>query len=319
VTLVIRKSGILTTVQDLGRVGYRALGINPGGAMDTTAARIANILVGNDECSPVLETYFPAPQIEFESDAAVAICGGDFGADVDGQTFQNWSASTVRAGSVLSFRRKIQGNVAYVAISGSPRVNKWLGSSSTNLAAGVGGFHGRRLAVGDELEFGDGKHITNVISGTSVRPRYSRFPTVRIIRGSEFELLTAESERTFLSDGFTFTNACDRMGYRLAGAPLYLRGEHQMVSSAVTFGTIQLLPDGQMIILMADHQTSGGYPRIGNVISADLPILAQCGPGDGVSFAMTSIEEAELLALRLEGELNFLRVGCRLRNQYAGD
>jgi antagonist of KipI len=175
------------------------------------------------------------------------------------------------------------------------------------------------LAVGDKLEFGAGMHITNLISGTSVRPRYSRFPTVRILQGGEFELLTAKSERTFLSDGFTFTNACDRMGYRLSGTPLHLRREHQMVSSAVTFGTIQLLPDGEMIILMADHQTSGGYPRIGNVISADLPILAQCGPGDGVSFAMTSIEEAERLTLRLESELNFLRVGCRLRNQYAGN
>jgi antagonist of KipI len=175
------------------------------------------------------------------------------------------------------------------------------------------------LNAGDKLEIGQAKYTTNLISGTSIRPRYSRFPTVRIIAGSEFDLLTANSERTFLSDGFTFTNACDRMGYRLSGIPLHLRHEHHMVSCAVTFGTIQLLPDGQMIILMADHQTSGGYPRIANVISADLPILAQCGPGDGVSFAMTSIEEAESLALRIETELNFLRIGCRLRNQYAGD
>ncbi len=148
-----------------------------------------------------------------------------------------------------------------------------------------------------------------------MRPRYSRFPTVRIVPGNEFEFLTADSAGIFLGEGFTFTKECDRMGYRLAGKPLNLLDEVQMVSAAVNFGTIQLLPDGQIIVLMADHQPSGGYPRIGNVISVDLPILAQCGPGDGVSFAMVSIDEAERLALQFEGELNFLRVGCRLRNQ----
>lgn len=306
-------------MRDRGRVGYRALGINPGGVMDTAAARIANILVGNDEKSAVLEIYFPAAQIEFGNDTAVALCGGDFGAELDGKSLPNWSTANVTAGSVLSFSRKLRGNVAYLAINGGLLVDEWLGSSSTNQVAGVGGFQGRKLAAGDRVECAKGIAIANIASGVSVRPLYSRFPTVRIVPGSEFEFLTAPSERTFLGEGFTFTKDCDRMGYRLSGAPIHLLHERQMVSSAVTFGTIQLLPDGQLIILMADHQTSGGYPRIGNVISADLPILAQCGPGDGVSFAMVSIKEAERVALKFESELNFLRVGCRLRNQYASD
>lgn len=318
-SLIIRKPGILTTVRDLGRVGYRALGINPGGAMDTVAARIANSIVGNDENSPLIEMYFPAPQIEFDRDASVALCGGDFDAGLDGMPFPNWSSANVDAGSMLSFKRKLEGNVAYLAISGGLLLDEWLGSSSTNLVAGTGGFHGRRFAAGDQVECGKGSAVTDVSAGVSVRPRYSRFPTVRIVAGSEFEFLTAASESTFLGQGFTFTKDCDRMGYRLSGTPIHLLHERQMVSSAVTFGTIQLLPDGQLIILMADHQTSGGYPRIGNVISADLPILAQCGPGDGVSFALVAIEDAERLALKFESELNFLRVGCRLRNQYAGD
>jgi antagonist of KipI len=306
-------------VRDLGRVGYRALGINPGGAIDTVAARIANSLVGNDENSPLIEMYFPAPQIEFDRNASVALCGGDFEAELDGRRFPNWSSAIVDAGSVLSFKRKLEGNVAYLAISGGLLVDEWLGSSSTNLAAGTGGVHGRRFAAGDQVECGNGNGVTDVSAGASVRPRYSRFPTVRIVAASEFEFLTAASESTFLGEGFTFTKDCDRMGYRLSGTPIHLLHERQMVSSAVTFGTIQLLPDGQLIILMADHQTSGGYPRIGNVISADLPILAQCGPGDGVGFALVSIEDAERIALKFESELNFLRVGCRLRNQYAGD
>jgi antagonist of KipI len=146
-------------------------------------------------------------------------------------------------------------------------------------------------------------------------PSYSRYPTIRVICGNEFGLLTATAEISFLRDSFELTNDCDRMGYRLAGTPLHLLDDLQMVSSAVTFGTIQMLPDGQLIILMADHQTSGGYPRLGNVASVDLPLLAQCGPGDTLRFSLISIEEAEGLALQFEKELKFLRVGCKFRNQ----
>ena len=119
------------------------------------------------------------------------------------------------------------------------------------------------------------------------------------------------------NDGFSLTNDCDRMGYRLSGPPLHLLHKREMISAPVTFGTIQLLPDGQLIVLMADHQTSGGYPRIGNVISTDLPLLAQCRSGDGVSFTLVSIDEAERLASRFDRELNYLRVGCRLQGQNA--
>lgn len=319
-SLIFRKPGILTTVQDLGRTGGRIGGINCNGAMDVAAARVVNAILQNADSAPVLEMHFPAPEIEFEEDTMIAVGGADLGAQLDGNELRNWSSSFARRGSVLKFATHRSGGRAYLGVRGGVVADHWLGSASTNLAARVGGFDGRPLTAGDRIDVGLGSDtIGEVTVGPSVIPRYSRFPTVRIVPGNEFELLTANSERTFLGEGFTFTKACDRMGYRLSGTPLHLLHEHQMVSSAVTFGTIQLLPDGQMIILMADHQTSGGYPRIGNVISADLPILAQCGPGDGVSFSMISIEEAERLALGFERELNFLRVGCRLRNQYAID
>lgn len=283
--------------------------------MDTAAARIANILVDNDDNAPVIEMYFPAPQIGFESNASVALCGADFGAELDGHTLSNWSTTKVGAGSVLSFPRKQQGNVAYVAIGGGVDVVEWLGSSTTNLTAGVGGFEGRSLAEGDRVNYGKNKEIADITLGASLRPRYSRFPTIRIVAGSEFELLTASADQDFFREGFALANECDRMGFRLAGKPLHLLHDIQLVSSAVTFGTVQLLPNGQIIVLMADHQTSGGYPKIGNVISADLPILAQCGPGDGISFQAVSLDDAQRAALEFERELNFLRVGCRLRNQ----
>ena len=313
--IIIKRPGISSTIQDLGRTGARSLGINPGGVMDTAAARIVNTILGNEKPAAVLEVHFPAAEIEFDAGIVFAIGGGDFGAKLDGEEIRNWTSTRASEGSTLKFARKRSGSRSYVGIQNGFQVESWLGSASTNLAVGVGGFFGRRLMAGDRIACGDLAEFTPFTVGRSLVPRYSRYPTVRVIPGAEFGFLTATSERDFLKEGFTLTNDCDRMGYRLSGKPLHLLDDRSMISSAVCFGTIQLLPDGQMIILMADHQTSGGYPRIANVISVDLPVLAQCGPGDGVSFEMVSIEEAERLALQFEAELNFLRVGCRLQKQ----
>jgi antagonist of KipI len=145
----------------------------------------------------------------------------------------------------------------------------------------------------------------------SLIPFYSRFPTVRIIKGAEFDNLTALSEQNFLSETFRVSKDSNRMGFRLEGKPLYLLEQKEIVSSAVDFGTIQLLPDGQMIVLMADHQTTGGYPRLGNIISIDLPLAAQLGANEKVGFHLISIEEAEKLLLEFEKDLNFLRIGSK--------
>ncbi len=316
--LIIIKPGMFTTVQDLGRTGAQKFGMNPGGVMDRAAGRILNAVLGNDESGAVLEMHFPACEIEFDADTLIAIGGAEFTGQVDGRTIENWSRTFVPKGTNLRFAKKLSGNRTYLAVKGGLRVPEWRGSRSTNLVAGIGGLAGRKLLAGDiiECEKYPIPHRPLVV-GYSIIPRYSRFPTVRIVAGSEYEYLTAESRREFLSEGFTLTNDCNRMGYRLRGNPIHLIDEREMVSTAVTFGTIQLLPDGQLIVLMADHQTSGGYPRIGNVISADLPIIAQCGPGDGVSFQLITIGEAERLSSRFETELNFLRAGCKLQAQNA--
>ena len=316
-SLIIRKPGILTTVQDLGRYGARRFGVNPGGVMDTAAARVANILLGNDAGAAVLETHFPAAEIEFEVDTGVAIAGADFDARLGETAIQNWTSFKAPAGSILKFAGKRSGSRAYVAVSGGLKVETWLGSMSTNLVAKIGGVSGRKLEARDRLESGVFHNTARAAAGQSIIPHYSRFPTVRIIPGNEFAFLTATSERDFLQSGFTLTNDCDRMGYRLSGTPLHLLHKLEMVSAAVTFGTIQLLPDGQLIVLMADHQTSGGYPRLGTVIPVDLPLLAQCGPADGLSFEIVTIEDAEDLVQRFETELSFLRIGCRLQEQNA--
>jgi antagonist of KipI len=314
--LIIKRPGVLTTIQDLGRVGFRSLGINPNGAMDVTAARLVNIVLGNPDNAPVLEFHFPAPEIEFDSDATIAIGGGDFGAHINETEIQNFSSSFVKKGSLLKFVKPRSGVRAYAAVKGGMEIDRWLGSASTNLTAGVGGISGRKIIAGDRIDCAEtAGNEAGCKIGQSVLPRYSRTPTIRIVAGSEFEFLTATAERMLLASDFTLTTDCDRMGYRLSGRPLHLLDDLQMLSSAVAFGTIQLLPAGQLIILMADHQTSGGYPRVANVISTDLPLLAQCGPGDRVRFKIVTVEEAEGCAIQFEKNLNFLRLGLKFRNQ----
>ena len=304
---------MLTTVQDLGRTRWRRFGINPNGVMDTIAARAINIALGNDENLAVLEMHFPAAEVEFTRDTNFAISGADFAAELNGGSISNWQTANATKGSILKFRGKISGNRAYLAVNGGFKLDEWLDSRSTNLAAGVGGILGRALIAGDKLECQSSRHGTSISIGRSLIPRYSRFPTLRIVPSGEFGLLSAVSERVLLNEMFTLTKDSDRMGYRLNGEPVHLLHEKELISSATSFGTVQLLPDGQMVILMADHQTSGGYPRLGNVISADLPIAAQLGPGDRVAFKLVSVGEAEEIRMKLEHELTVFKVACRLR------
>ncbi len=282
--------------------------------MDEQAARLINILLCNVEAEAVLEMHFPAPVLEFEADAMIALGGADFGAKLNGKEIENWRCYFVEKGSVLIFDKQNCGSRTYLAIKGGVAIKKWLESASTNLLANIGGFEGRALNKGDRIQFN--QKTQNARQSSKYKISYNSLPhyqnsqaTIRVIEGAEFELLTAFSEQIFLKQIFTIRPESDRMGFRLKSEPLYLIDELEMISSAIDFGTIQLLPDGQMIVLMADHQTSGGYPRIAHVISVDLPILAQLNPNDKVNFKLISLNEAENLLLELEMELNWLKIG----------
>ena len=314
-SLLIKKQGLLATIQDCGRNGFRRFGINPNGAMDQTAVRLINILLGNNETEAVIEMHFPAPEILFEEETMFALGGANFGAKLNDESIENWKIHFAGSGSILKFPEKILGNRSYLAVKGGLKIENWLASASTNLTANIGGHNGRKLQTGDKI-FLNQKPKTknqkpNIKISNNLIPFYSRFPTVRIIEGAEFENLTAFSEQQFLSETFTISKDSNRMGFRLDGKPLFLLNKTELVSSAVDFGTIQLLPDGQMIVLMADHQTTGGYPRLGNVISIDLPLVAQLGANDKVGFHLVSIEEAENLLLDFEKDLCFLRIGSK--------
>lgn len=313
-SIVIRSNSLLTTVQDLGRDKFRRFGINTNGAMDKTAVRLINILLGNNENEAVLEMHFPAPEILFERQAVIALGGANFGVRMNGQEIENWRPIFVEKGKVLSFKQKKSGNRIYLSVKGGFKVEKWLGSASTNLTAKIGGFEGRSLKKNDRLFFNQkihgGKVRTNYKISNNLIPAYNHSPTVHVTAGAEFDKLNGQSREDFLSQNFTIQSESDRMGFRLKGVKLDLMEKFELLSTAVSFGTIQLLPDGQMIILMADHQTTGGYPRLAHVVQSDLPLLAQLGAKDEVNFQLIGLAEAENLILSIEKDLNLLRVGC---------
>lgn len=316
-SILIQKPGILTTLQDLGRNGFRRFGINQNGAMDKIAVRLINALLGNEENGAVLEMHFPAPEITFETASVFALGGALFSAKLNNKPLENWRVYLAEKGSTLKFDDKIFGNRAYLSVKGGFKIKPWLDSASTNLKAKIGGFHGRSLKSGDRINFNQIANrkyqISNIKISHSLIPFYSKFPTVRVIESAEFDSLTAKSQEDFLKENYTITQNSDRMGFRLAGEPLYLLDAKELISSAVNFGTIQLLPDGQMIILMADHQTSGGYPRLANVVSMDLPLLAQLGANDKVAFHLISIEDAENLSVEFENSLKLMKIAVNFR------
>lgn len=301
-SILIRKPGILTTFQDAGRVGYRELGVNLCGPMDTVAARIANILVGNDENDTVIETHFPAVEIEFQRKTQFSICGAEFCAALDGKPLRNWSSHVALTGQKLSFQRPEIGSRSYVAVGGGIEAKSWLGSSSST-----------RVLANEQFPTSNAEfEAQNFTVSPWMLPRYGRFPTVRIIRGPEFDLLDDKAVGLLLSENYTLSKGANRMGAKLDGSPINCDGIGEMTSSAVTFGTIQLLPNGLPVILMADHQTTGGYPRIGTVIAADLPLVGQLSAGDGVSFKLIDMSEAIELFNNRECEFEQLKRGVSL-------
>jgi antagonist of KipI len=321
VSIRIIEAGLLDTIQDQGRFGHSASGINFNGAMDNVAASTANYLVGNDDDEAVLEMHFPAAVMRFDAPSLVAITGTDFTPQVNDQPLQPNTAVIVPATSILQFTKIKKGARAYLAIYGGFDLPKWLGSYSTNLKAKAGGYKGRSLQKGDVLNakralpFNDVAGLKPLPWHADIAECYGTDNVARIIKGSEYDRFTECSETIFTGNSFSISPQSDRMGYRLSGSPLQSREQKQMISSAVTKGTIQLLPNGQLIVLMADHQTAGGYPKIGHVISADIPKLAQMQINTSLRFEIVSVETAEALLLKQHRHLHQLKDACLFRLQ----
>lgn len=305
-SLKIIKAGFLDTIQDEGRFGFQSSGINPGGVMDRFSAQLANCLLGKPINSPVIEIHFPSSTFLFGEASIICITGADFYPVIDGAAIQLNQPVIVNKNAVLEFKKLKTGTCCYLSVFQEFSLKKWLNSYSTNLKAQAGGYDGRALRREDVLHYLKNEAINNYLQGKNfLRLPYKAEPfaeteteRIELIPGNEWNWLTEKSQQVFQSKSFKVSAVADRMGYRLRGSTLKVKEQKQLVSSAVSFGTLQLLPNGQLIVLMADHQTTGGYPRIGHVISAHLPALAQMKPNDALTFKVVNMETAEQKLLK---------------------
>jgi antagonist of KipI len=328
----ITKPGLLTSVQDLGRYGYQKYGVIASGVMDATAHRIANLLVGNDENEATLELTLLGPDMEFSEDTLISICGGNLSPSVDGKPVKLWRSVLVKAGSKLKFGGCKTGCRAYLAVAGGFDLPEVMDSKSTYIRAGIGGFNGKPLQSDDELTLGEpsdfATQITKVLAAELDGQKFAEMqwtiaseftatpvskPKVRVMKGRQYDWFTQDSQMKLFTESFEVTSQSDRMGYRMKGPELLLEKEQEMLSEAVNFGTIQVPSEGNPIVLLADRQTTGGYPKIGQIATVDLPIMAQLKPGDKVQFTEVSHEVAQQLYLDLEKQIHQLKQGISLK------
>ena len=315
-TIRVEAPGLLTTIQDRGRTGCQHLGVSPCGAMDALSHRLANMLVGNEPGAATLELTLAGPRLRFTAEALVALCGADLSATVAGRPLPLWRPVWLGAGAVVSFGAPLAGARAYLALAGGIQAPLVLGSRSTCLAAGFGGHQGRALRTGDLLAIptqpapprGLGQGGAPFAAATWFVPwfrelNFQRPASLGFLPGPQWPELTEASRRAFLETGFQVAPASNRQGLRLQGPELALACRRELVSAPVAMGTLQLPPDGAPILLMADRQTTGGYPRLGEVASVDLPAAAQVRALDKVRFHLLEPREARALLLAREERL----------------
>jgi antagonist of KipI len=281
--------------------------------MDRQAARVANILLGNPDDAPVLESALTGPELRFHADTWLAVTGAEV-AGVPG-----WRPLRIAAGARLSLAELTRGAQVYVAVAGGFAVPSVLGGAGTLLRAGFGGFHGRALRAGDRLETGPARPLGAGRPDWAAAREFwtagGREITVRYVRGRRWAGFDEGARTAFKQTAWRVRPQSDRMGLRLAGPALTSELPGEMLSEGVAFGSVQVPPNGQPIVLMADRQTLGGYPKIGHVIAADLPRLAQARPGDTVRFTEIPVATAQVLALEMEQALALLRLGVAARLQ----
>jgi antagonist of KipI len=299
--ITVVKAGLLASVQDLGRPGFRDSGMPVAGAMDRHALACANLLAGNEPGAAAVELTMIGGSWRFEADAFAAVAGADMGGSLDGVPIGPWSSFHARAGSLLAFRSAASGVRAYLAVRGGIDVPLVLGSRSTYTRAGVGGLGGRSLATGDRLPVGRARGRAPAPRALSDRavPPAGGGATLRVLLGPQDDRFTARGIETFLSSGYRVTPQNDRMGYRLEGPPIAMRGEPDIITDPLVPGAVQVPGNGQPIVMAVDAQTTGGYVKIATVIGPDLRLLAQARAGDLLRFARTT-QAAAVKAVRAE-------------------
>ncbi|WP_274365380.1 biotin-dependent carboxyltransferase family protein [Paenibacillus thermotolerans] len=330
-TFIVQKPGMLSTIQDLGRAGWQRYGVSVGGAMDEGALRLANALVGNDAGAAAIEMTVVGATLQTEKDIIAAVCGSDMNATVDGRPLPMNRPVLISADSIVTFGPASEGCRTVVAAAGGIELPELLGSRSAALRSGFPGLLGRPLRPGDKLETKpvspDRQRAIELSWVCTGRMRYPSWfvrgdwsgtgasrdarseHSIRVVPGPEWDRFRPDSLGSFLGATFNVTAQSDRMGLRLSGVRLQTAEPVSMLSDAVTMGTVQVPADGLPIVLMADRQTTGGYPRIGQVARVDLPKLAQARPGDSLRFIAVTAEEAESLLLERERQFERMLAG----------
>lgn len=286
--------GILTTVQDFGRVGVMKNGFTQNGAMDRYSMTVANRLCGNCDSAPVLEMTVLGVTARFTQDTVICVSGADFGAKINDKPIKRNKAYKINKGDILSMGAAKSGMRAYLAVAGGIVGEYVFGSASTNLKFAFGGHFGKKLQSGDVLSIGTGAFPLGDIDKWEIpESEYSKDAQLRVVLGPQNEMFTDEDIRLFLSQEYEVNAQSDRMGIRLSGEPLKSKNGMDIISDGIVFGSVQVPNSGEPIILMADHQTTGGYAKIATVISVDLPRASQLSAGNTVRFKSVTVEEAE--------------------------
>ncbi|HXG90194.1 MAG TPA: biotin-dependent carboxyltransferase family protein [Vicinamibacterales bacterium] len=296
------RPGLLTTVQDLGRWGHQSSGVAVAGPMDTFSHRMANALVGNAADAATLEITLIGPELEFDAPTMIAVCGAEFDVTCNGQAIAGCTSAAVPRGGRVQFGRRRAGARAYLAVADGFQIPALLGSRATHVVSAMGGVQGRALIAGDRLPIA-ATAVERVARRGMPMPLPQGRARLRVMAGPQAEWFTPQAMRTLTTVGFVVSPRSNRMGYRLEGPSLPRARGGEPISEPVTFGAIQVPPAGEPILLMADRQTAGGYPKIAAVIAADLPIAGQLAPGDIIEFAACTRQEAAAALIARERPL----------------
>lgn len=306
--IIIDNPGLLTTIQDEGRFGYGQFGVTPSGPMDVESFQIANLLVGNAPGESALEATFLGPTFHVTEDTIIAIAGADMSPTLDGTSIPMHQAIAVPAGSEVKLQVAKNGSRSYIAFCGGFDVPLVMGSRATSIQNHIGGFDGRKLAKGDELSLRPAPNVPqNVLRrSASHQIRRKKENIIRVLLGPQDDYFTKEGLATFLGTPYTVSKDFDRMGCRLEGQPIQHKTDGNIISDGMANGAIQIPTTGQPIIMLAERQSTGGYTKIGTVISVDLPVIGQCCPGDIIRFQAVSLEEAHRLLKEHQSRMNDL-------------
>ena len=306
----VLKGGLLTTVQDMGRTGFQSQGCGVGGVMDRRSFRIANLLLDNPENEAALECTLIGPTLEFTSPMIIALAGGDFRPELNDEPVRMYTALYVKKGDVLRVGSARTGRTCYIAFSNYLSVPVVLGSRSTNLKCGIGGFKGRKLEAGDYIEtrISRRQYLPFFLSRTLPLHDFdSDSAAIRVVMGPQEDRFSRKGLETFLQNDYTVSADFDRMGVRLDGPFIESKTGSDIISDGIAYGAIQVPSHGKPIILLSDRQTTGGYAKIATVASVDIPKLAQRRTGDRVRFTPISVQQAQQLLLEEEAEMQEYR------------